>query len=111
MGFAFINSLFIVVCSLVTLAALGIGARAQTGGPAAPSRADITAILDQQKPQSDKRAALEASANKAIPSKGSASDIFAAYLERIRAKQQLGQLQEAIFDLEAAIAATSRRCP
>ena len=104
------HSLQVCILTIVCFVAhFGEQARAQTNDASTSSPAEITAILDQQKPQADKRAALEAASNRTIPSKGSASDIYAAYLERFRAKQQLGQLQEAITDLEAALAATRQK--
>ncbi|HKY85496.1 MAG TPA: hypothetical protein VJL90_01910, partial [Pseudorhodoplanes sp.] len=79
---------------------------AQTQDPVlvAPPRsiADITAILDQEKPDPAKRAKREADANAEPPSvQGEALGKF--YFQRCQARAALGRAKEAIADCEKAI--------
>lgn len=84
---------------------------AQAPSFVAPPRsiADITAILDQEKPDAAKRLALEFAADKPLPSNAASMPLLAAYWDRIRARQQLGRWLEAIADLEKAIELTRNK--
>ncbi len=91
-------------------AALLIGgapaALAQRAGFVAPPRtiADITAILDQEKPDPAKRAKAEAEAAAAPPAQADQAKLKDFYFRRAQARASLGRLKEAIADAEKAVA-------
>ena len=86
------------------LAAFG-SARAQAPEFVAPPRtiADITAILDKEKPNSAILAKNKAAANAQPPRGASSAALFKFYLERGRAHRELGLLAEAREDGERAV--------
>jgi tetratricopeptide (TPR) repeat protein len=98
-----------VLFTLVTTAILYGGARAtaQAPGPAfvPPPRSitDITAILDQQKPDPDRLAKIEASADVTPPTTGGRAALAKFHFERAQARAALGRVDEAIADCETAI--------
>ena len=78
--------------------------QAPTAAFVAPPRsiADITAILDQEKPDPAKRAKREADANAQPPAaQGEALGKF--YFQRCQARAALGRAKEAIADCEKAV--------
>jgi CHAT domain-containing protein/tetratricopeptide (TPR) repeat protein len=74
-------------------------------GLAAPPRtiADITAILDQEKPDPERIAKLHKDADDAIPTTGDAATQAQLYHTRAVARADLGRAREAIADEERAI--------
>jgi hypothetical protein len=66
--------------------------------------ADITAILDQEKPDEAKIAKTHADADAAAPAGVSAPALMAFYQRRAHARSNLGRAREAIADMEQAIA-------
>lgn len=75
-----------------------------TAGFVPPPRsiADVTAILDGEKPDLKKIAGLKALAD-AAPGKESGADLAKFYFSRSNARSQLGRLDEAIADCKKAI--------
>jgi CHAT domain-containing protein len=98
-----------ILFALVTTAMVAgsAPARAQAPGPAfvPPPRsiADITAILDQQKPEPDRRAKIEASADANPPAAGGRAALAKFHFQRAQARAALGRVEEAIADCETAI--------
>jgi tetratricopeptide (TPR) repeat protein len=78
---------------------------AQKAGFVAPPRtiADITAILDQEKPDPAKRAKLEAEAAAEPPAGVDRSKLKDFYYKRGQARASLGRLTEAVADLAKAV--------
>jgi CHAT domain-containing protein len=72
----------------------------------APPRtiADITAILDSEKPDAAKIEELKVAADEAPPAGASRADLAQFYYDRGNARGQLGRLSEAIGDANKAIA-------
>jgi CHAT domain-containing protein len=64
---------------------------------------DITAILDSEKPDPAKIAALKAEADAAIPSRASKEDVARFYYKRGNARAALGRLGEATDDANKAM--------
>src|SRR6185295_7885990 len=75
----------------------------------APPRtiADITSILDQEKPDPAKRAKVEADAGAEPPAHAEAGSLKDFYFRRAQARASVGRLKDAIADCEKAIAKTS----
>ena len=75
----------------------------------APPRtiADITAILDQEKPDPTKRAKVEADATAEPPAHADATKLKDFHFHRAQARALTGHLKEAIADCEKAVAKTS----
>src|SRR5262245_60511910 len=75
----------------------------------APPRtiADITAILDQEKPDPAKRAKQEADATAQPPAHADAGKLKDFYFRRAQARASVGRLQDAIADCRQAIAKAS----
>jgi CHAT domain-containing protein len=71
----------------------------------APPRtiADITAILDSEKPDAEKIAKVKAEADAAVPAKASREQLARFYYQRGTARGQLGRLAEAIHDANKAL--------
>jgi CHAT domain-containing protein len=71
----------------------------------APQRtiADITAILDSEKPDPKRIEELQAKSNAKAPSGGSAEQLGRFYYERASARAQLGRLSEAVADSDRAV--------
>jgi CHAT domain-containing protein len=71
----------------------------------APPRtiADITAILDSEKPDPAKISALKAEAEAAVPRNGSRADLARAYYRRGTARAGLGRLNDATDDANKAL--------
>jgi CHAT domain-containing protein len=65
--------------------------------------ADVIALLDQEKPDPDKAAALAADADRDIPPDLADADRGQAYLHRAQARAQIGRLNDAIADAEEAL--------
>jgi CHAT domain-containing protein len=72
---------------------------------AAPPRtiADVTAILDAEKPDSKKIAELQSQADGAPPKNVSRSDLAQFYYDRGNARAQLGRVSDALSDAKAAV--------
>ena len=90
--------------SLGILASAGSSiTHAQTATFVAPPRniSDITAILDQQKPDPSRAARNKAAADAAPPASGALGQF---YYQRAQARAALGRTEEAIADLKQAIA-------
>lgn len=109
------NSLLRLGSMLFLAAVLGSGAASRVNAeePAAafvvPPRtiSDITAILDQEKPDPGKRAKLEADAA-AEPPAGASRDVLARFhLNRARARSDLGRQAEALADAQKAVESSS----
>jgi CHAT domain-containing protein/tetratricopeptide (TPR) repeat protein len=79
---------------------------AQRAGFVAPPRtiADITAILDQEKPDPVKRAKMEAAADAAPPVQSDRAKLLDFYFRRAQTRASLGRLKDAIADCEKAVA-------
>jgi CHAT domain-containing protein len=75
----------------------------------APPRtiADITAILDQERPDPAKRAKTEADAAAEPPAHAEATKLKEFYFRRGQARASVGRLKDAIADCEKAVAKTS----
>ena len=72
----------------------------------APPRtiADITAILDQEKPDPAKRAKAEAQAVAEPAAKADRATLKDFYFRRAQARASLGRLKDAVADCERAVA-------
>jgi CHAT domain-containing protein len=70
-----------------------------------PSRAivDITAILDQQKPDTERNSQAHDAADSPRPEKADARTLVAFYLRRGSARSELGHLSDAVADLREGI--------
>ena len=79
---------------------------AQRAGFVAPPRtiADITAILDQEKPDPIKRAKAEADAASEPPPQADRAKLKDFYFRRAQARVSLGRQKDAIADCEKAVA-------
>jgi CHAT domain-containing protein/tetratricopeptide (TPR) repeat protein len=81
--------------------------RAETdhGGFVAPPRtiSDITAILDQEKPDPAKAARLQADANAAPPASKDNRALAAFYYQRAQARELVARRQDAISDCETSL--------
>jgi CHAT domain-containing protein len=90
---------------LLALLLCGSPCRAQTGTFIAPPRtiADITAILDQEKPDRARIAALQAEAGAAAPTNADPQALIKFHYGRAQAEANLGRFPEAISDLKKAI--------
>ena len=88
------------------LIALQGSAYAQAGAFAAPPRtiADITAILDQEKPDLERIAKLRADADAMPPPNADAATLVDFYYDRAVARQNLGRFRDSITDLKEGIA-------
>jgi CHAT domain-containing protein len=65
--------------------------------------ADITAILDQEKPDPARMAALSAEADASVPTDADEAALAKFYFARARARASLGRIAEAIADSEQAV--------
>jgi CHAT domain-containing protein len=90
--------------ALALLAAGCAPAMAQRAGFVAPPRtiADITAILDQEKPDPAKRAKAEAEAAAAPPARADRAKLMDFHYRRAQAQASLGRLKEAVADYAKA---------
>jgi hypothetical protein len=79
---------------------------ARTGPAVAPPRtiADITAILDEEKPDSDRIAKMRADADASPPQNADAAALVDFYYSRGVARQDIGRLRVSIADLKTGIA-------
>jgi tetratricopeptide (TPR) repeat protein len=79
--------------------------QAQTAPFVAPPRtiADITAILDQEKPDPAAMGKLQASANRMAPAGASKAALAEFYYQRGQARVQIGHDEDALADSEAAV--------
>jgi CHAT domain-containing protein len=77
----------------------------QTASFVAPPRtiADITAILDQQKPDPARIAKLQAEAEAAPPQQADDGQFAQFYYQRAQARSDLGRIHDAVADVELAI--------
>ncbi len=98
----------IVATVLLLVASMSAGSisRAQTAPPAAtpPMRsiADITAILDQQKPDPNLIARRQRAAAAEPPANATGNDLAQFYFQRAQARADLGRAAEAIADADRA---------
>ena len=99
--------IFVSLSAILLLIALQGSARAQTGSFVAPPRtiADITAILDQEKPDLDRLAATRARADAPPPQNVEVRDLVEFYFNRAFARSDLGRYHDAIADLNTGIEA------
>jgi len=98
----------------VTLPAMLAGAaRAETPAMTAPPRqqGDVTAILDQQKPDPAAAARLRAEADQAPPAGADPASLARFYYKRGEARSVLGRYGDAIADAQAAFAAGKGHLP
>ncbi len=93
------------VVLLLLLLLCGSPCRAQTGTFIAPPRtiADITAILDQEKPDRARITALQAEAGAAAPTNADPQALIQFHYRRAQAEANLGRFPEAISDVKKAI--------
>jgi len=91
--------------ALVLLLWHGSTCGAQSGTFIAPPRtiADITAILDHEKPDRARIAALQVEAGTAAPTNADQQTLIKFYYRRARAEANLGRFLEGISDLKKAI--------
>jgi CHAT domain-containing protein len=84
-------------------------ALAQRAGFVAPPRtiADITAILDQEKPDPAKRAKVEADASAEAPARADRAILKEFYFRRAQARASIGRLTDAIADCKRAVDTSS----
>ena len=80
-------------------------ARAAPTSLVAPPRtvSDITAILDQQKPDASRTAQLQGTADAAVPDNLKGLQLADFYYKRAQARAQLGRNEEALADAELAV--------
>lgn len=97
------------LCAGLLLVAGISEAVAQRAQLVAPPRtiADITAILDQEKPDPAKRAKVEADAEAEPPAHADAGKLKDFYFRRAQARASVGRLKAAIADAETAVAKAS----
>jgi len=87
-----------------TPTAADIAKVAPTGLVAPPrSVSDVTAILDQQKPEASRREQMQASADAAVPDNMKGLQLADFYYKRGQARAQLGRNEEALADAELAV--------
>jgi CHAT domain-containing protein len=98
--FALAKTIFLVTC-------VGSFAQERPGGFVAPPRtiADITAVLDQEKPDPKLAANLRAEADAIAPAGAGGGQLAKFYLTRCQARSLLGEFGKAIADCEAAVRA------
>ena len=86
------------------------GVLAQTGSFIAPPRtiADITAILDQEKPDHARIAQMQTDADAELSADADAGMAVDFYYRRARARSDLGRFRDAITDLKSGIAVGRR---
>jgi tetratricopeptide (TPR) repeat protein len=98
-----------VLCAGLLLLGSIPEAVAQRAQFVAPPRtiADITAILDQEKPDPAKRAKVEADAVAEPPAHADAGKLKDFYFRRAQARASVGRLKDAIADCEKAVANAS----
>ncbi|MFZ0117516.1 MAG: hypothetical protein WAL15_24435 [Xanthobacteraceae bacterium] len=96
---------FLAIAATLALSGTGEPAAAQTASLVPPPRtiADITAILDQEKPDVGKLAKLAAEADETLPKSTARAAEF--LYSRAQARAALGRTREATADTEAAIKA------
>jgi CHAT domain-containing protein/tetratricopeptide (TPR) repeat protein len=97
-----------LIFGLLLLAALPAAGQAQTASFAPPPRTitDITAILDQQKPDPAQAAKNKADADANPPAGASAGALGQFYFNRCQARAAIGRNNEAIADCEKAVASS-----
>jgi CHAT domain-containing protein len=95
-----------VCIAVVLLVGYAPVALAQRAGLVAPPRtiADITAFLDQEKPDPTKRAKMEADADAQPPTQADPAKLKDFYFRRAQARSGVGRLADAIADCEKAVA-------
>ena len=96
----------VVVCSIAIVVGSATWARAQNTRFVAPPRtiADITAFLDQEKPDPTKRAKTEAEAKAEPPANADRAKLKDFYFGRAQARAELGWAAAAVADAELAAA-------
>lgn len=67
--------------------------------------ADVTAILDQEKPDAEKIAKMHSDADAAVPAGLGPAPLITFLEQRARARANLGRVREAVSDMEQAIKA------
>src|SRR5579862_9449878 len=95
----------VIALSFECLLSAGSGGAAQEV-PAVTTQdggADVIALLDQEKPDPDKAAALAADADRDVPPDLADADRGQAYLHRAQARAQMGRLIDAIADAQEAL--------
>ena len=98
-----LSALCAVILSLL-LPATAQDSVVQSAPPPPRTISDVTAILDQQKPDTTRRAELEAEANALPPEAGKASRgvLTKFYFKRAQSRADLGRTQDAISDIAKA---------
>jgi CHAT domain-containing protein len=104
-----IVALVLVVCALLAISAAP--GRAQTAPLPSTPGADVTAILDQQKPSPGSASKMRAEADQPPPPGAAAAALARFYYKRGEARSVLGRYTDAIADVEAALAAGKGRLP
>src|SRR5262245_38846331 len=96
-------------CLVPCVASITTSALAQRAGFVAPPRtiADITSILDQEKPDPAKRIRAEADASAEPPAGADRATLKDFYFRRAQARASIGRLAHAIADCQQAIAHSS----
>jgi CHAT domain-containing protein/tetratricopeptide (TPR) repeat protein len=102
-----------VACGLVAFALFATSAgpcRAQSTAPAAAAGtvADITAILDQQKPTPGSAAKMRAAADEPPLAGAAPAELARFYYKRSEARSTLGRHADALADAESALAAAAK---
>jgi CHAT domain-containing protein len=101
-----------IVVALILLATSPQRSYAQTAAPAPPGTvADITAILDQQKPNPGAAAKKRAEADEPPPAGADAAALARFYYKRGQARSELGRYADAIADADSALAAGKGHLP
>jgi CHAT domain-containing protein len=102
-----------VLVAFVLLAISPGPGHAQTADLTAPSRtvADITAILDQQKPSPGAASKMRAEADQPPPTGGGAAALARFYYKRGEARSVLGRYADALADADSALAAGKGHLP
>ncbi len=95
----------VIALTFEFLLSAGSGGSAQDIPPvtAQNGSADVIALIDQEKPDPDKAAALAADADRDVPPGLADADRGEAYLHRALARAQIGRLNDAIADAEEAL--------
>src|SRR5215218_3393067 len=97
----------------IALSILGLPAQAQSNKIVPPPRtiADITAVLDQQKPHTDSIKRQRRVADASPPANATKTELADFLLRRAHARAELGQSSEAVADAEEATRRAEPRTP
>jgi CHAT domain-containing protein len=104
-GLAVRPQLKFTACLISAMLLAAAPAAGQSFVPPPRTIADITAILDQEKPDPARLARMQADAEREPPKDAAAAALVAFYYDRAVARQNLGRFQDSIADCKAGIAA------